>query len=71
LGELHLELGTWFVGHGRDPDHDVARHQPQDEPVRVLEDDGVVDGQAQRGGGRPGRHDGASRVWCLHRIRAA
>jgi hypothetical protein len=58
-GKLDLELRARSTIHGRDPGDDVARHQPQGDPVRVLKNDRVVDCQAER---RSGRHGGSDRT---------
>ena len=57
LGKFDLELCARLVRNRRDLGDDVARHQPQDEPVRVLQNNCVVDRQVKRGGGRRGRSD--------------
>ena len=48
LSKLDLELCARLIRHGRDPGDDVTRQQAQDEPVRVLKNDRVVDRQVKR-----------------------
>jgi hypothetical protein len=47
-GKLNLEICARSIGDGRDSGDDVARHEPKDEPVRVLKNDRVVDCQVER-----------------------
>jgi len=49
LSKLDFELCV-LPGHGRDPGNDVARHQTEDEPVRVVKNNRVVDAQVERCG---------------------
>jgi hypothetical protein len=54
LGELDLEL-CGLMRCRCDSGKDVTRQQAHSEPVRIVKNDRVVDGQAKRRGGRHGR----------------
>ena len=64
LGQVDFELGD-LMRHRSDPGHDVAGQQTQGELVRVVENDDVVRGQAER---RGGRHGGGHRTRDLGRL---
>ena len=59
---LDFERCARVIRHGRDPGDDVARHEPQREPVRVVKNDRVVDCQIERG---CSRHGGSQRTRSL------
>jgi hypothetical protein len=50
---LYLELGISQMRRRRDPSQNITREQAQCDPVRVVDDDHVVDLKAQLRSGRP------------------
>ena len=48
--DLDFELGACLMRYMRDPSKSVTRQQPYREPVRVVENDGLIDPQVQRRG---------------------
>jgi hypothetical protein len=65
LGQLDLELCD-LMRCRCDSGKDVTRQQAHSEPVRIVKNDRVVDGQAKRRGGRHGRSQRALHLRWLH-----
>lgn len=67
-GDRHFELGIGQMARGGDPGQHTARDEMQRDTVRVVDDDHVVDLQAQLRGGRPCRLDRAAELRRLHDV---
>ncbi|HUY46061.1 MAG TPA: hypothetical protein VMV92_10090, partial [Streptosporangiaceae bacterium] len=65
LGKLDLELCGLMLCRC-DSGKDVTRQQAHSEPVRIVKNDRVVDGQVKRRGGRYGRSQRALTLRGLH-----
>jgi hypothetical protein len=65
LGKLDLKLCN-LMGCRCDSGQDVTRQQTHSEPVRVVQNDCVVDGQVKCRDNRPGRRQRALSLTWLH-----
>jgi hypothetical protein len=66
MSNLHFELEAGLMCCGSDPSENIARHQAQGDPVRIVYDDYIVDLKAQRSSGRPARLNRTTNLRWLH-----
>jgi hypothetical protein len=65
-GNLYFELGISQMCRRCDPSQNIARDQTQHDPVRVVDDDHIVDLKAQLRSGRPSCLNRAAKFRWLH-----
>ena len=66
--DLDFELGAGLMRYRRDPSENVTRGQAQGDAVRVMDNDRIVDSEAQGGGRRPTRLECSLDFGRLHRF---
>ena len=64
--ELDFEFGTVPAGPGCDASQDVTRPKKHREPIRIVQDDRVIDTQTAATGHRPARHHRSPTDFGVH-----
>ncbi|GHE99246.1 hypothetical protein GCM10014715_64330 [Streptomyces spiralis] len=68
VSNLHFELGISQMSRRRDPSQNIARDQAQRDAVRVVDDDHIVDLEAQLRSGGPSCLNRAPEFQWLHTV---